>query len=174
MESKKKLAPAVDKQTKTMKVKETFKAEMPINEGFSGALWESNSTSKATVDSSGNVTAKATGTVIITGYYTTPYKTPARTYTLTIQPAVPTVQEESRTLEVEGTFTGELPSTAGFSGSKWVSSDPSKATVVEGTGVVTAVAEGSAIITGNYTKPYETPIKKYNLTITAKSSKLVK
>lgn len=138
---------------------------MPENETFSGAEWSSSST-KATVDkSSGVVTAKETGKVTITGYYTTPYKTPGIKYTVTIQPAVPSVQTEEKTIKVNETFNGVLPETEGFSGVKWVSDKPNIATVDNSSGLITGKTQGSCVITGSYTSPYETPIKKYTLTV---------
>lgn len=77
--------------------------------------------------------------------------------------------KEERSIEVEGTFTGQMPVVDGFSGAKWVSSDPTKAIVVESTGVVTGVAQGTAKITGKFTSPYETDGIVYNVTVTPKA-----
>lgn len=163
-------APEVITESKTLKVNETFTGAIPENSVFSGAEWSSSS-AKATVTQQGLITAKETGSVTVTGYYTTPYKTPAKKYTVTIQPAVPTVQEETKSVEIGANFTAELPSTAGFSGAEWESTDPTKATVNTITGEVTPLAEGATDIIGYYTKPYKTPIKKIKLTVTNAAAK---
>lgn len=139
---------------------------MPRNTTFSGAEWTSSSSTKATVNKdTGAVTPKEVGKVTITGYYTVPYKTPGIKYTVTIQPAIPSVQTEAKTIKVNETFTGVLPSTEGFGGVKWTTDKNNIATVNASTGLVTGKAQGSCVITGSYTTPYETPIKKYNLNV---------
>lgn len=159
-------APAPEEEQKTIKVDETFKGTMPSKAGFSGAEWSSADPEIATVDSQGNVTAKKVGTVDITGKFTTPYHTPGKIYKLTIQPKAPAVQQKTATVKVGGaTVQGEMPTAEGFSGAKWVSANPDKATVDQNTGVITAVAQGQATVTGKFTTPYETNAVVYTVTV---------
>lgn len=163
-------APTPDEQSKTIKVDETFTGDMPTKAGFSGEKWVSDSTELATVDqSSGLVTAKKHGSTKIRGKFTKPYETDGIVYTLTIQPKEPQVVTESQEIQVEGTLNGALPSVDGFSGQSWESTDPTKASVVEGTGIITGVAEGSCEIKGYFTTPYKALAKKYTITVTPKA-----
>lgn len=163
-------APTPNKENKTLKVDEKFTGVMPQKAGFSGAKWVSDNGTFAIVDqNSGLVTAKKHGTTNIRGKFTKPYETDGIIYNLTIQPKAPQVVTETSEIQVEGTANATLPSVDGFSGQFWESTDPQKATVDEGTGLVTGVAEGQCEIKGYFTTPYKVLAKKISLTIQPKT-----
>lgn len=126
--------------------------------------WKSYDKGKATV-ANGKVTGVAEGTAIISATF----GNMEYIKNITILKQAPEPSSEERSIEVEGTFTGQMPVVDGFNGAKWVSSDPTKAIVVESTGVVTGVAQGTAKITGKFTSPYETDGIVYNVTVTPKA-----
>ena len=118
--------------------------------------WTSSRPANATVDSNGVVTGVAEGgPVTITAR--APNGATAR-YTLMVTPGDPVVvqpisfdiTEASHTIEVNQTFTPAyvlLPATCTFTPT-WQSSNTAIATVNPTTGLITGVAQGTAIITG--------------------------
>ena len=85
-----------------------------------------------------------------------------------MQPAAPEATQESKTIKVDETFQGAMPSKAGFSGALWETSNSSFATVSP-EGLVTAVGVGEVKITGKFTTPYETLAIEYTVTVSAKA-----
>lgn len=77
----------------------------------------------------------------------------------------PQVKPQPKTIKVNGTFTGVLPAANGLSGSLWESSASDKAKVDALSGKVTGIAEGTAKITGYYTKPEKIKGAEYNVTV---------
>lgn len=162
-------APEAMQESKTIKVNETFNGAMPSKAGFSGALWESNATGVVSVVSgTGVATGKSVGSGKVTGYFTTPYKTPGIVYTVAVQPAVPAVDKQTKAIKVDETFQGVMPVKEHFSGAKWETSNPLFATVSP-EGLVTAVGVGEVKITGKFTTPYETLAIEYTVTVSAKA-----
>lgn len=159
-------APTPDNENKTLKVDETFTGVMPSKAGFSGAKWVSDNGEFATVDqNSGLVTAIKHGSTNIRGKFTKPYETDGIIYNLTIQPKAPQVVTETLEVQIQSTANATLPSVDGFNGQFWESTDTQKATVNEGTGVVTGVTEGQCEIKGYFTTPYKVLAKKITLKV---------
>ena len=114
--------------------------------------WSSSDESVATVDGSGEVKAVADGTAIIT-VKSTDGTNKSATCKVTVAKSVPvesvTLDKETADLKVGGTL--QLNATVSPKGAThpdldWSSSDESVATV-DGAGIVTAVADGTATIT---------------------------
>lgn len=81
-------APSADSEDKTLKVGETYDANMPSKSGFSGEKWISENEEVATVNpTNGNITAVKDGKAKIVGRFTTPYTTEGKIVNLTVQPA---------------------------------------------------------------------------------------
>jgi uncharacterized protein YjdB len=128
-------------------------AVQPANADDQMIHWTTSNALVATV-TAGVVTAVAPGTATIT--VTTHDGGFSKTCTITVLPegsGVPvtgiTLSEESKTVERTGTFqltATVLPATATVKSVIWTSSDPAVATVSE-TGLVTAVGNGTAVIT---------------------------
>ncbi|OUN45566.1 hypothetical protein B5G26_00630 [Anaerotignum lactatifermentans] len=124
----------------------------PANATNQKVTWSSDNESVATVDNSGNVTAKAAGTATITVTTEDGAKTATCKVTVNAPQTVPatgvTLDETELTLEKDGsqTLTATVaPTNATNKDVTWSSSNPEVATV-EG-GKVTAVSEGTATIT---------------------------
>lgn len=81
----------------------------------------------------------------------------------------PQVKPQAKTIKAKGTFTGVLPPVDGLSGATWESSAAQLAKVDPSSGKVTGVAQGSAVITGYYTKPARIKGAEYNVTVEAVS-----
>ena len=112
-----------------------------------GITWNSSNTEVATVDQSGNVTAKANGTTTITAT-TQNGKSASCTVTVTTLITSLTVSPTSKTLKTGETVqltATKNPSTA-TEGITWTSSNSSVATVNQN-GLVTAKGSGTATIT---------------------------
>lgn len=77
----------------------------------------------------------------------------------------PQVKSQQKTIKVNATFTGVLPPADGLSGALWETNAVGKAKVEANTGKVTGVAEGSATITGYYTKPEKIKGAEYTVTV---------
>ncbi|MCC2249082.1 Ig-like domain-containing protein [Virgibacillus sp. AGTR] len=112
--------------------------------------WSSSDEAIATVSSTGEVTAVSTGTATITAT-STDDNTVKGTATVNVTQPVTGVSVDPSTAELEVGATQQLtetvsPSNATNKGVTWSSSDEAIATV-DSTGLVTAVAEGSATIT---------------------------
>ena len=111
-----------------------------------GITWNSSNTGVATVDQSGNVTAKANGTTTITAT-TQNGKRASCTVTVTTAITSLTVSPTSKTLKTGETVqltATKNPSTA-TEGITWTSSNSSVATVNQN-GLVTAKGSGTATI----------------------------
>lgn len=132
----------------------------PTNATNQGVTWSSNNTSVATVSSSGVVTAKAAGTATITVKTNDGGKTASCTvsvYAASISVTGISLDKSSMSLSVGNSDYLKpiiIPSNASNTGVTWTSSNTSVATV--SSGVVTARAEGNAVITaktndGGYT-----------------------
>lgn len=114
--------------------------------------WKSDDVSVAEVDSLGNVKAVADGTTTIT-VYSLYYPSVTATCKVTVKKPVPvesvTLDQTSAELNVGGTLQLNAtvsPKDATHPDLDWSSSDESVATV-DGAGIVTAVADGTATIT---------------------------
>ena len=124
----------------------------PTNATNKGVSWTSSNTLRATVDSSGMVTALSAGSATITartadGGYTA---TCALTITGTIAVSSVILNKTTATVGVGSTtqlVATVLPTNATNKAVVWSSSDITKATVNATSGVVTGVATGSATIT---------------------------
>jgi len=113
--------------------------------------WSSSNTLRATVDSSGLVTAVSAGSATITARTADGNKTATCALTITGTVAVSSVILNKTTVNVGVGATTQLvatvlPTNATDKTVSWSSSDTSKATV-NGSGVITGVATGSATIT---------------------------
>lgn len=114
--------------------------------GDVGGTWSSTNLSVATVDAFGLVTAVSAGTTDITYTVNSGCNNPfSSALTLTVDP-------DANAGTVSGTTPLCIGATANFTSNgdllgSWSSSDPSVATVIAGTGVVTAVSAGTATIT---------------------------
>lgn len=131
--------------TKTTKLNATIQ---PSNANRNtGITWNSSNTGVATVDQSGNVTAKANGTTTITAT-TQNGKSASCTVTVTTAITSLTVSPTSKTLKTGETVqltATKNPSTA-TEGITWTSSNSSVATINQN-GLVTAKGSGTATIT---------------------------
>jgi uncharacterized protein YjdB len=126
---------------------------LPANATNKTVIWSSNATAIATVDANGVVTAVAEGEAIVTATTVDGGKTDFCTVTVRTEGDIPvtgvTLSPTSLTLynptpsQLTATV---LPSNATNKDVNWSSSNPAVATVDEN-GMVTAVYEGSAIIT---------------------------
>ncbi len=132
--------------TKTTKLNATIQ---PSNANRNtGITWNSSNTGVATVDQSGNVTAKANGTTTITATTQNGYTAQCSVTVITSITSL-SVSPTSSTLEIGETvqLTGTInPSTATES-TLWTSSNTNVATVSETTGLVTAKSAGTVTIT---------------------------
>ncbi|MBX2905943.1 MAG: proprotein convertase P-domain-containing protein [Taibaiella sp.] len=115
-----------------------------LSDATSGGTWTSGSTSVATIDGAGVVTANAAGSSIIT--YTVTATGCIATAEFTVNPLPATI---GGTQDVCEGLTTTL--TSATSGGLWTSASTGTATVDAGTGVVTGVAAGNVDIT--YTIP---------------------
>ncbi|WML41553.1 Ig-like domain-containing protein [Neobacillus sp. OS1-2] len=144
---------SLSKTSATLKIgdKETLTATVsPANATNPAVEWSSSASAVATIDANGKVIAKSEGTATITvttadGNYTASCR-------VTVQPINVTslsLNKTSGTLIVgsnETLIATVLPENATNKDRNWTSSDPSVATV-DSTGTVTAVSEGTAMIT---------------------------
>lgn len=139
-----------------MAVGDTFTlsaAVEPENATNNKVIWTSNNESIATVDQTGVVIALEPGNVIITA--TSEDEEKEASCTITVRSAdVPvsgvTLSETEYELEVGDSYTLVAtisPDNATNKNMTWTSSNPSIVSVVETSGVITALAEGVAIIT---------------------------
>lgn len=113
--------------------------------------WSSGTTSVATVNSAGLVTAIANGTSTITVTTVDGSQTATCAVTVTTPVSSVSLDPTTATLSLAGTTTQQLtptiaPATASNQAVTYASSDPAIATV-DGSGLVTAVSVGSATIT---------------------------
>jgi len=121
----------------------------PTNATNKDVTWSSSNTSIATVDQNGKVTAKAKGTATITVASVDGNKRATCKLTVTIPVTSVTINPTSLTLNITTSSTLKattLPATAGIKDVVWTSSDINIATV-NSSGLVKAIAKGTAIIT---------------------------
>ena len=159
---------------------------LPENASNRNVSWVSSNTSVATVDQTGKVTAVANGTAVITVTTQDGNKTAIANITVSIPISVTsvTVTPSSGTLTTVGETlqltAGVLPENASNRNVSWVSSNTNVATVDQ-TGKVTAVANGTAVITattqdGNKTATanitVRVPISVTSVTVTPSSGTL--
>lgn len=86
-------APTPDSEDKTLKVDETYDANMPSKAGFSGEKWISENNEVASVNqANGMITAKKVGTAKIVGRFTAPYEADGKIVNVTVQTADPQPQ----------------------------------------------------------------------------------
>ena len=133
-----------------------------LTDAISGGTWSSSNTAVAPINSSGLVTGSSVGTATIK-YGLATVGTCSATATVTVNP-LPTSILGTLTVCAGGTTTLSDATTGGA----WSSNNTSVATVVSGTGVVTGVAAGTAMI--SYTLPtgcYKTAIVTVNASPTA-------
>ncbi len=131
--------------TKTTKLNATIQ---PSNANRNtGITWNSSNTGVATVDQSGNVTAKANGTTTITAT-TQNGKSASCTVTVITSITSLSVSPTSKTLNIGETvqLTGTKNPSTTSEGTQWTSSNTSVATV-SNSGLVTAKSAGIATIT---------------------------
>ena len=131
--------------TKTTKLNATIQ---PSNANRNtGITWNSSNTGVATVDQSGNVTAKANGTTTITATTQNGYTAQCSITVITSITSL-SVSPTSKTLNIGETvqLTGTKNPSTTSEGTQWTSSNTSVATV-SNSGLVTAKAAGTATIT---------------------------
>ncbi|MFN4086858.1 MAG: beta strand repeat-containing protein, partial [Spirosomataceae bacterium] len=120
---------------------------LSISGNSASGSWKSASNTIATVDANGVVSGAAVGVTsifyIVAGSNGCDNDTATVSITITAAPTAGTLAG-NQTLCIAGTSTF---STSGTAGGTWTSSDPNVATVDASTGVVTAVAAGTATIT---------------------------
>ena len=131
--------------------------------GTPGGNWTSSNTSVAIVDGSGNVLGVGAGTSTITYTVTSACASSSISTNITVNP-----------VPVAGTVSGASSLCAGLSttfssngtaGGTWSSSNPAVASVNSASGVVTAVAEGNAVITYTVTSGCGTVSQSAPITI---------
>ena len=131
--------------TKTTKLNATIQ---PSNANRNtGITWNSSNTGVATVDQSGNVTAKANGTTTITATTQNGYTAQCSVTVITSITSL-AVSPTSKTLNIGETvqLTGTVTPTSTTEGVQWASSNTNVATV-SSSGLVTAKSAGTATIT---------------------------
>ena len=131
--------------TKTTKLNATIQ---PSNANRNtGITWNSSNTGVATVDQSGNVTAKANGTTTITATTQNGYTAQCSITVITSITSL-SVSPTSKTLNIGETvqLTGTKNPSTTSEGTQWTSSNTSVATV-NNSGLVTAKSAGTATIT---------------------------
>ena len=131
--------------TKTTKLNATIQ---PSNANRNtGITWNSSNTGVATVDQSGNVTAKANGTTTITATTQNGYTAQCSITVITSITSL-SVSPTSKTLNIGETvqLTGTKNPSTTSEGTQWTSSNTSVATV-SNSGLVTAKSAGTATIT---------------------------
>ena len=163
--------------TKTTKLNATIQ---PSNANRNtGITWNSSNTGVATVDQSGNVTAKANGTTTITAT-TKNGKSASCTVTVTTSITSLSVSTTSKTLKIGETVqltATKNPSTA-TEGIVWISSNQSVA-IVNQNGLVTATGVGTATITlksseSNVSASCVVTVTAGNIIVGTTSGKLIK
>ena len=140
---------AVSKKSLTLGAgqSETLKAKVPSGTASADISWASENSAIATVDESGNITAKSAGTVKITAK-TYNDKTAACTLTVKAAPTGVTLNNSELNLTVKGTATlkATLSPSDALASNTFSSSDAAVATV-SAAGKVTAKKVGTAVIT---------------------------
>lgn len=123
---------------------------LPQDAGDKSVTWESNNPKVAQVDQEGQVTALSVGTAIITATTNDGTGLKATCQVTVIPKRVKSIIMDESQVTIERTKTARLsvtvmPEDAGDKSVTW-SSDNSKVATVDGSGLVTAVAAGTAII----------------------------
>ena len=138
-----KVSIAMSQDTMQVYVGETKKLEATVTPEKKELLWTSDANEIATVDANGNVTAVSEGSVIISAYV----GNTRASCTVRVNPAGVRMNQSSLKIPVGNS--SSLGVTTIPSGIKvvWSSSNPAIASVDANTGIVTAVATGTADIT---------------------------
>ncbi|MEE1281561.1 MAG: Ig-like domain-containing protein [Acutalibacteraceae bacterium] len=158
----------LNKTTITLEVGKTFdlNASLPSGTAAYSVKYSSNSTSVATVDSYGIVTAKKAGTAVVT---VTTYNGKKATCKVTVKnaPTKITLNKTTITLGVGETFAlnASLSSGTVSSGVKYSSNSTGVATVNASNGLITAKKAGTAVITATINNG-----SKATCTVTVKNS----
>ncbi len=143
----------LDKKTLSLYVDNTAKLKysiIPSDSTVKKVTWKSSNTKVATVDSKGNIKAKAPGTATISCTTVSGSKV-AKCKVTVVVPKVKSISFKQKTIELALNKTYTLkpvikPSGAKTAKLKWDSSN-TKVAKVDSTGKIKAVGEGSAIIT---------------------------
>ena len=151
--------PMIEKRTVNVNVSSTKQLTLPVTEGYTGQKWISEKPEiVSVVQGTGVITGEKVGKCIVRGYRTSPYEAQCVEYTVTViqPPPPPQSENEEIYMKTGTTFNGKLPVNSDFSGADWDSDKPTVATVDAQSGLIEAVSEGIAIVTGKYNKPYVT------------------
>ena len=137
--------------------------------------WNSSDTSKATVDSNGNVTFLAEGTVVISALWIEHNVTATKSinvteppvYGLTITGNDTYLTTDTPTLTATATTNGTVDTTATVT---WLSSDVTVATI-DSTGKITFLAAGNVTMTATWTEHNLTATKAITVTVPVPTAK---
>ena len=132
-------------------------------------IWSSSDTSKATVDSSGNVTFLANGSVDISAAWQEHSVSSTKSITVTEPPVYGLTiagndsytTSDTPTLTATATINGTADTTATIT---WISSDTSIATI-DSTGKITFLKAGSVIFTATWVEHNKTATKAITVTV---------
>ncbi|WP_457941924.1 Ig-like domain-containing protein [Caproiciproducens sp. LBM24188] len=132
-------------------------------------IWSSSDTSKATVDSSGNVTFLANGSVDISAAWQEHSVSSTKSITITEPPVYGLTiagndsytTSDTPTLTATATINGTADTTATIT---WISSDTSIATI-DSTGKITFLKAGSVIFTATWVEHNKTATKAITVTV---------
>ena len=132
-------------------------------------IWNSSDTSKATVDSSGNVTFLANGSVDISAAWQEHSVSSTKSITITEPPVYGLTiagndsytTSDTPTLTATATINGTADTTATIT---WISSDTSIATI-DSTGKITFLKAGSVIFTATWVEHNKTATKAITVTV---------
>ncbi len=128
-----------------------------------GGVWSSNNTN-ASVTSSGVVSGVTAGTSIISYAVTTNGCTTTNTFNLTVNQS-PVISALASSLGASICPTDLTTFTATPSGGKWSSSLPTSVSIDSVTGVATAIASGSSVISYTVTSSGCTSLNTFSLTV---------
>ena len=136
--------------SKSVYVSDSFTINATVKPSGQNITWSSSNTSVATVDSSGKVTAKGTGSATITSKLTYNGSTYSATCSVNVQgkPEI-TLNKSSLSLYIGDTSTLTAIVTPANSSVSWSSSKTSVATV-SSNGKITAISNGTATITASF------------------------
>ncbi|MDE6708636.1 MAG: Ig-like domain-containing protein [Oscillospiraceae bacterium] len=158
--------------SKSVYVSDSFTINASVKPSGQTVTWSSSNTSVATVDSSGKVTAKGTGSATITGKFTYNGSTYSATCSVNVQgkPGI-SLNKSSLSMYIGDTSTLTASVTPANSTVTWSSSNTSIATV-NSSGKVTMISAGSATITAsiryngvNYSTTCSVTVTKPSITV---------